>query len=159
MAEAFSAGILLFRRGKEGVEVLVGHMGGPFWARKDLGAWSVPKGGYVPGEEEARAAAGREFVEELGVPVPEGEWIALGEVEYGSGSKRKTVQVWAIEADLDPAVIEPGTFEMEWPPRSGKTAAFPEIDRVAWFGLDTAGEKLTKGQAPFVQRLAELLGG
>ncbi|MEV6275078.1 NUDIX domain-containing protein [Nocardia sp. NPDC051832] len=158
MAAAFSAGVVLFRRGEGGVEVLLGHMGGPFWARKDLGAWSIPKGEYLPGEEDAQAAARREFTEELGVPVPEGAWVELGEVAYGSGSKRKTVVAWAVEADLDPGVIVPGTFEMEWPPRSGKLAEFPEIDRAEWFGLETAREKLTKGQQPYVERLAERLG-
>ncbi|MEU8894747.1 NUDIX domain-containing protein [Nocardia sp. NPDC048505] len=158
MAETFSAGVLLFRRGAAGPEVLLAHMGGPFWARKDLGAWSLPKGEYLPDQEDAQAAARREFTEELGVAAPDGEWVELGTVSYGSGAKRKTVVAWAVEADLEPDSIVPGTFEMEWPPRSGKRAEFPEIDRVEWFDLETAAEKLTKGQQPFPGRLAELLG-
>ncbi|MGW0247734.1 NUDIX domain-containing protein [Nocardia goodfellowii] len=159
MAETYSAGVLLFRRTSEGeTEVLLGHLGGPFWARKDLGAWSIPKGEYVPGEEDSEVAARREFTEELGLPVPEGVWVPLGEVGYGSGSKRKTVVVWAVEADLDPATVVPGTFEMEWPPRSGRMAEFPEIDRVEWFELETAREKLSKGQQPYIERLAGQLG-
>ncbi|MGI5218909.1 NUDIX domain-containing protein [Nocardia sp. CA-290969] len=148
----YSAGVLLFRREPE-VHVLLGHMGGPLWARKDSGAWSIPKGEYEPVTEEARAAAGREFGEELGVPVPDGEWIALGDVRYGN----KQVTVWAVEGELDPARVVPGTFEMEWPPRSGEYRAFPEIDRVEWFDLSTAHDKLITGQQPLLPRLAERL--
>jgi predicted NUDIX family NTP pyrophosphohydrolase len=155
VAAKFSAGVLLFRRGSDGIEVLLGHMGGPLWARKDNGAWSIPKGEYDPDAEKPQDAAGREFVEELGLPVPEGEWILLGDVHYGSGGSRKQVTVWAVEGDLDPADVVPGTFEMEWPPRSGRRAAFPEIDRAAWFDLATAREKLGVGQRPFLDRLAE----
>ncbi|WP_280263775.1 NUDIX domain-containing protein [Nocardia wallacei] len=154
----FSAGVLLFRRAPE-VTVLLGHMGGPLWSRKDLGAWSIPKGEFDPDTEEDRAAAGREFTEELGLPVPDGEWIALGEVHYGSGKGKKQVRVWAVEGDLDPARVTPGTFEMEWPPRSGRTQRFPEIDRAEWFDLATAREKLGTGQRPFLQRLADRLRG
>ncbi|MFE3544408.1 NUDIX domain-containing protein [Nocardia sp. NPDC059177] len=158
MTEVFSAGVLVYRRGTAGIEVLLGHMGGPLWAKKDASAWSIPKGEYVPGEETARVAAAREFTEELGLPVPEGEWIDLGEVRYGSGGRRKTVTVWAVEGDLDPAAVVPGTFEMEWPPRSGRLSVFPEIDRADWFDPATAQDKLGKGQRPFLTRLTESLG-
>ncbi|MEU7634259.1 DUF6596 domain-containing protein [Nocardia sp. NPDC049220] len=154
VAAKHSAGVLLFRRtsGRE-VEVLIGHMGGPFWARKDLSAWSIPKGEYEPDSEDARAAAGREFTEELGLPVPDGDWIPLGGVRYGSGTKSKCLTVWAVEGDLDPADVVPGTFELEWPPRSGTIAEFPEIDRAAWFDTTTAREKLSAGQRPYLDRL------
>lgn len=147
-----SAGILLFRQGQSGIEVLLGHMGGPFWQRKDDGAWSVPKGEYEP-PEDPLAAARREFTEELGLPVPAGEPIALGSVRQPGG---KIVTVWALAGDLDPDAITPGTFEMEWPPRSGKRQSFPEIDRAAWFGLDVAEKKLVKGQRAFLEQLAQL---
>jgi predicted NUDIX family NTP pyrophosphohydrolase len=147
-----SAGILLFRRADTAVEVLLGHLGGPFWARKDAGGWSVPKGEYEP-DETPEAAARREFQEELGVPVPAGEFLPLGEIKQSSG---KVVTVWAVESDFDPAVVVPGTFEMEWPKGSGRTQEFPEIDRVAWFELDPAREKLIAGQRPFLDRLADI---
>ncbi|MTE13281.1 NUDIX domain-containing protein [Nocardia aurantiaca] len=156
MSVRYSAGVLLFRRAG-GLEVLIGHMGGPLWAKKDASAWSIPKGEYDPGEEQARDAARREFSEELGLPVPEGEWIPLGDVRYGSGSSKKQLTVWAVEGDLDPALVVPGTFELEWPPRSGRIAEFPEIDRMAWFDLATAEEKLGKGQRPYLQRLSTQL--
>ncbi len=136
-------------------EVLLGHMGGPFWAKKDAGGWSVPKGEYEP-DETPEAAARREFQEELGLPAPEGEYLPLGEVKQSGG---KVVTVWAVEGDLDPAQVVPGTFEMEWPPRSGRTQEFPEVDRAAWFGLAEAEEKLLKGQRPFLARLGDLLNG
>ncbi|MEV6099262.1 NUDIX domain-containing protein [Nocardia sp. NPDC051981] len=158
MSLRFSAGVLLFRR-TTGLEVLIGHMGGPLWAKKDAAAWSIPKGEYEPTEEQPRDAARREFGEELGLPVPDGEWIPLGDVQYGSGSSKKQVTVWAVEGDLDPEQVVPGTFEMEWPPRSGRIAEFPEIDRVAWFDLDTAHEKLGKGQRPYLDRLREHRAG
>ncbi|MBB5918718.1 putative NUDIX family NTP pyrophosphohydrolase [Nocardia transvalensis] len=154
----YSAGVLLFRRAPE-VRVLLGHMGGPLWSRKDLGAWSIPKGEYEPESEDSRVAARREFTEELGLPVPEGAWIELGEVRYGSGASKKQVLVWAVEGELDPARVNPGTFEMQWPPRSGRMQEFPEIDRAEWFDLDTARDKLGKGQRPFLERLAERLTG
>lgn len=144
-----SAGILLFRQGQSDIEVLLGHMGGPFWARKDDGAWSIPKGEYEP-PEDAAAAARREFTEELGLPVPPGELIDLGSVTQPHG---KIVTVWALAGDLDPGAIEPGTFELEWPPRSGRRQQFPEIDRAAWFDLDGATPKLVNGQRPFLDRL------
>ncbi|MBB1154043.1 MULTISPECIES: NUDIX domain-containing protein [Amycolatopsis] len=146
-----SAGVLVYRRGAGGVEVLLAHMGGPFWAKKDLGAWSLPKGEIEEGEE-AEGAARREFAEELGVPVPDGEWVALGEVRQSG----KVVTAWAVEGDLDPADVVPGVFEMEWPPRSGVMREFPEVDRVEWVSLEVAREKLVKGQRGFLDRVAGL---
>ncbi len=147
-----SAGLLLFRRGADlGIEVLLGHMGGPFYARRDAGAWTVPKGEYEP-DEPAWDAARREFQEELGLPPPDGEAVPLGEIRQTNG---KIVTAWAVEADLDPATISPGTFLMEWPPKSGQTREFPELDRVAWFGLDGARAVIVKAQAAFLDRLAE----
>lgn len=146
-----SAGLLLFRRTEAGLEVLLGHMGGPFFARRDAGAWTVPKGEYE-GDEPAWEAARREFQEELGLPPPDGEAVPLGEVEQAGG---KIVTVWAVEADLDPAAVVPGTFLMEWPPRSGRTREFPELDRVAWLGVDRAREVIVRAQAAFLDRLAE----
>lgn len=151
MRGARSAGLLLFRHTGQGIEVLLGHMGGPFFARRDSGAWTVPKGEYDPGEP-AWEAARREFQEELGVPPPEGEALPLGEVRQSGG---KTVTAWAVEADLDPAAAVPGTFEMEWPPRSGRIREFPELDRVAWFPLDRAREVIVGAQTAFLDRLAE----
>ncbi|RDI63799.1 NUDIX domain-containing protein [Nocardia pseudobrasiliensis] len=150
----YSAGVLVYRRRPE-IEVLLGHMGGPLWARKDDGAWSIPKGEYEPDEEQPRAAAAREFTEELGLPVPAGEWVPLGEVRYSSG--RKQVVVWAVEGDLDTARVVPGTFEMEWPPRSGRLQQFPEIDRAEWFDPETARAKLSAGQRPLIDRLVAAL--
>ncbi|MFF4760896.1 NUDIX domain-containing protein [Streptomyces sp. NPDC001292] len=146
-----SAGLLLFRRSGDGLEVLLGHMGGPFFARRDAGAWTVPKGEYDP-EEPAWEAARREFQEELGLPPPDGEAVPLGEVRQTNG---KTVTAWAVEGDLDPATVVPGTFLMEWPPRSGRTQEFPELDRVAWLGLDRAREVIVTAQTAFLDRLAE----
>jgi predicted NUDIX family NTP pyrophosphohydrolase len=151
-----SAGILLFRRTGGGtdtdVEVLLGHMGGPFWARRDAAAWSVVKGEYEP-DEGPQAAARREFTEELGLPVPDGELLPLGEVRQAGG---KVVTAWALEGDLDPAAVVPGTFTLEWPRGSGTLREFPELDRVAWFGPAQAREKIVKGQLPFLDRLAAL---
>ncbi|WP_210586093.1 NUDIX domain-containing protein [Streptomyces sp. GESEQ-35] len=149
-----SAGLLLFRHSDRGLEVLLGHMGGPFFARRDAGAWTVPKGEYEP-DETAWDAARREFQEELGLPPPDGEAIGLGEVTQ---TNRKIVTVWAIEADLDPQAIVPGTFRMEWPPRSGQTQEFPELDRVEWFALDRARAVIVTAQAAFLDRLAEHSG-
>lgn len=152
--ERRSAGLLLFRTtGGSGFEVLIGHMGGPFWAGRESAAWSVPKGEYGP-EEAASAAARREFGEEFGHPAPDGVWLALGEARQSGG---KTVTVWAMEADLDPAAAVPGTFTMEWPRGSGVQQEFPEIDRFAWCTPEVAVERLVKGQRVFVDRLRELL--
>ncbi|MER7087142.1 NUDIX domain-containing protein [Streptomyces rochei] len=146
-----SAGLLLHRPGAEGAEVLLGHMGGPFYARRDAGAWTIPKGEYDPAEP-AWEAARREFEEELGLPPPEGEAVPLGEVRQAGG---KVVTAWAVAADLDPATVAPGTFRMEWPPRSGRIVEFPELDRVAWFRVDRAREVIVRAQAAFLDRLAE----
>ncbi|MEV4033335.1 NUDIX domain-containing protein [Streptomyces umbrinus] len=146
-----SAGLLLFRRTDHGVEVLLGHMGGPFFARRDAGAWTVPKGEYEP-DETAWDAARREFQEELGLPPPDGDPIPLGEVTQ---TNRKVVTVWAIEADLDVTTMVPGTFTMEWPPRSGRIQEFPELDRAEWLTLDRAQALLVKAQTTFLDRLAE----
>ncbi|WJV51073.1 NUDIX domain-containing protein [Streptomyces flavofungini] len=150
-----SAGLLLHRRTGPAAEVLIGHMGGPFWARRDEAAWSIPKGEYGD-EEEPLAAAAREFEEELGLPAPDGPYQPLGEVRQAGG---KTVTVWAVEADLDPDAVVPGTFRMEWPRGSGRVEEFPELDRVAWFPLDRAADKLVAGQRVFLERLAGLSGG
>ncbi|MDQ1043523.1 NUDIX domain-containing protein [Streptomyces sp. V4I2] len=146
-----SAGMLLFRRTGHGPEVLLGHMGGPFFARRDAGAWTVPKGEYDP-DEPAWDAARREFQEELGLPPPDGEAVPLGEIRQTGG---KVVTAWAVEADLDPATVTPGTFRMEWPAKSGQIQEFPEIDRVEWFDLDRARSVIVKAQAAFLDRLAE----
>jgi predicted NUDIX family NTP pyrophosphohydrolase len=147
-----SAGILLFRRAS-GLEVLLGHLGGPLWAKKDVGGWSAPKGLLEPGED-AEAAARREFAEELGLPVPLGPLLPLGDARQPSG---KVVTLWALEGDLNPADVRPGTFSMEWPPRSGRMQSFPELDRVAWFDADSARERIASGQRVFLERLAAAL--
>ncbi|WP_433282397.1 NUDIX domain-containing protein [Pseudonocardia xinjiangensis] len=145
-----SAGLLLFRPGAAGeVEVLLGHMGGPYWARKDDAAWSVPKGEHDPGED-AQAAAEREFTEELGSPPPPGPVLELGTVRQRTG---KLITVFAREGDFDADHITPGVFELEWPPRSGTVREFPEIDRAAWFDTGTARRKLVTAQVEFVDRL------
>jgi len=144
-----SAGVLLHRTGPDGdVQVLLAHMGGPFWARKDEGAWSIPKGEHPP-EEDARAAARREFAEELGSPAPDGELRDLGTVRSGN----KVIAAFALVGDLDADRVVSNTFELEWPPRSGRTQTFPEVDRAAWFDLDTARRKIVKSQRPFLDRI------
>ncbi|HLZ14995.1 MAG TPA: NUDIX domain-containing protein [Candidatus Saccharimonadales bacterium] len=148
-----SAGILLYRQGPGGVEVLLVHPGGPFWAKKDLGSWSAPKGEYISGEEPL-AAAKREFAEEVGAPPPTGDYLDLGAVKQSSG---KAVQLFAVAGDFDLERFHSNTFTMEWPPKSGVQQEFPECDRVAWVPLATAATKLVKGQAPFIGRLAEHL--
>jgi predicted NUDIX family NTP pyrophosphohydrolase len=148
-----SAGILLYRAVRGTTEVLLVHPGGPFWARRDAGAWSVPKGEYEHGEE-GRAAALREFEEETGTTLPPGDLIDLGTVKQKGG---KVVSAWAAEGDLDADAIRSNTFTMEWPPRSGRTSEFPEIDRAGWFDADTARAKLVAAQAAFVDRLLERL--
>ena len=154
MAGKRSAGILLFRRTGDGLEVLLGHMGGPLWARRDEAAWSLPKGEYLA-DEEPLAAARREFVEELGIPVPAVQLVELGEVRQASG---KLVTAWAGESDLDLAGFAPGSFEMEWPRGSGRSRFFPEIDRVDWFDLARGRTALIAGQRQFLDRLVALLG-
>ncbi|KAB2917100.1 MAG: NUDIX domain-containing protein [Hyphomicrobiaceae bacterium] len=143
-----SAGILLHRRRSRGIEVLLVHPGGPFWARKDEGAWSIPKGLYAPGEEPL-AAARREFAEETGAPV-EGEAHPLGAFRQPSG---KIIEAWAVEGDFDPARLASNTFAMEWPPRSGRMGTFPEVDRAAWFAPEEAARKILKGQRPILDAL------
>jgi predicted NUDIX family NTP pyrophosphohydrolase len=152
MAGKRSAGILLHRRGAGGArEVLLVHPGGPFWAKKDLGAWSIPKGEYGDGEDP-QAAALREFAEELGAPAPEGDLVDLGEVRQRAG---KIVVAWALEGDADADAIHSNTFTIEWPPRSGTMREFPEVDRAGWFALDEARERILPAQAPLLDRLAE----
>jgi predicted NUDIX family NTP pyrophosphohydrolase len=146
-----SAGVLLYRPAAGGVEVLLVHPGGPFWAKKDAGAWSIPKG-EVDDDEELRAAAAREFEEELGVALPDRDLIELGEVKQKSG---KVVTAFALEHDLDATAVHSNAFTLEWPPRSGQTREFPEIDRAGWFGPEEAREKLVPAQAEFVDRLLE----
>jgi predicted NUDIX family NTP pyrophosphohydrolase len=149
-----SAGLLLYRSFPGDLEVLLGHMGGPLWARRDDAGWSIPKGEYEP-DEPARSAAYREFVEELGLPVPSGELLDLGELRQPSG---KIITVWGLGADLDLRGFDPGTFEMEWPRGSGRVQRYPEIDRAAWLDIATARRKLVSGQRPFLDRLLEKLG-
>jgi predicted NUDIX family NTP pyrophosphohydrolase len=148
-----SAGILLHRDGIGGTEVLLVHPGGPFWARKDLGAWSIPKGEVDEGEDP-RACALREFAEETGTRLPETALDDLGSVKLKSG---KLVLAFAVAGDLDAATVRSNTFELEWPPRSGRRRQFPEIDRAEWFGLDDARAKLNPAQSELVDRLAALL--
>jgi predicted NUDIX family NTP pyrophosphohydrolase len=148
-----SAGILLWRLRKGAVEVLLAHNGGPYWARKDHGHWTIPKGEVEAGEELS-AVARREFAEETGHDVPDGPLIDLGQIRQKSG---KVVLGWAVEGDLDPATAVSNTYEMEWPPRSGQTQAFPEIDRVEWFDLEEARSRLKEAQVPFLDRLEEAL--
>jgi predicted NUDIX family NTP pyrophosphohydrolase len=148
-----SAGILLFRRRDNGLDVLLVHPGGPFFARRDAGAWSIPKGRYEE-DEEPLACARREFAEELGSPCPDGPALELGEIRQRNG---KRVTAWAVEGDLDADAITSNTFMIEWPPRSGRQQEFPEVDRAAWFGLNAAREKLLAAQTPLLDRLAERL--
>jgi predicted NUDIX family NTP pyrophosphohydrolase len=144
-----SAGLLLHRTREGVLEVLLVHPGGPFWARKDAGAWSIPKGEYQDGDDPL-ACARREFEEELGTPPPDGDVTELGTIKQSGG---KQVTAFAVEGDLDPDAIESNTFEMEWPPRSGRRQEFPEVDRAAWFGLDAAREKLNPAQCALLDRL------
>ena len=137
------------------VEVLLAHLGGPFWARKDGGAWSLPKGEYGPGED-AFTAARREFQEEMGSPAPDVAYAELGGVVQTGG---KVVTAWAAESDFDAAGIVSNTFDLEWPRGSGRLQSFPEVDRAAWFTIDDARPKLGKGQRPFLDRLLESLAG
>ena len=149
-----SAGLLLYRRGVDGYDVLIGHPGGPFWARKDEAAWSIPKGEYTD-DEDPWAAAQREFVEEIGLPVPEGPRVALPPVKQSGG---KIVTAFAVAADLDVTDSVSNTFELEWPKGSGTIKEFPEMDRVAWFSVADAYVKLLKGQRPLLDHLMAHLG-
>jgi predicted NUDIX family NTP pyrophosphohydrolase len=144
-----SAGLVLFRKRDGTLQVLLGHMGGPYWTHKDEGAWSIPKGELSEGED-ALPGALREYTEELGHPPPDGPVIELGEIRQRAG---KRLVAFAVEGDFDPAQLKPGTFELEWPPHSGRRQAFPEIDRVAWIDLATAKRKIVQGQARLLDRL------
>ncbi len=154
-----SAGILLYRMVDGGaearIEVLLGHMGGPFWARKDAGAWTIPKGEHEP-DEDPFVAARREFEEETGVRLPASDSVDLGEVRQSGG---KVVQAWAVEGDVDAATLASNTFELEWPPKSGQTVTLPELDRFEWFDLETARSKIIAAQAGLLDRLARQLWG
>ena len=147
-----SAGVLLYRKTRAGVEVLLVHPGGPFWAKKDAGAWSIPKGLADEGEDLIEAAK-REFLEETGMAA-EGAFLDLGAHRQPGG---KTVVAFACEGDIDPASLKSNTFALEWPPRSGRTAEFPEVDRAAWFSVDEARMKIHKGQKPIIAALVERL--
>ncbi len=149
-----SAGILLYRiTAAAVVQVLIGHMGGPFWEKKDKGAWSIPKGEYDP-DEGAFKAALREFEEELGLPPPEGDFVELGSVKQASG---KVLTVWTLQADFDATKAVSNMFDMEWPRGSGQVKSYPEIDRAAWFDLSIAREKVVKGNVEFLDRLMQKL--
>ena len=148
-----SAGLLPYRRNAQGPELLIAHMGGPFWARKDAGAWTIIKGEYE--DETPIEAARREYEEETGHSPPDGPFLPLGERQLRSG---KLLTIWAVEADFDPANLRPGTFEMEWPPWSGRRQRFPEIDRVEWCSPAEARRLLTGSQTTFVDRLLTILG-
>jgi predicted NUDIX family NTP pyrophosphohydrolase len=159
MMPKFSAGLLPYRsmggRETRQIEVFLVHPGGPFWAKKDDGAWSIVKGEYDPAiESDATQVASREFREETGQEPPPGEWIALGEVRQPSG---KRILAWAVLGDVNAHAIVSNTFQMEWPPKSGKTASFPEVDQGAWFSLHTASTKILRGQLAFLDALTRLL--
>jgi predicted NUDIX family NTP pyrophosphohydrolase len=148
-----SAGILLYKYTGKIIQVLLVHPGGPFWAKRDLGVWSIPKGELEEGEAPTLAAK-REFFEEVGQKVPAGDLISLGEAKQASG---KVVYVWALQADLDVTDIKSNTFKTEWPPKSGVMQEFPENDRAAWFDLNIAKQKLFPYQSALIDRLAEYL--
>jgi predicted NUDIX family NTP pyrophosphohydrolase len=151
-----SAGLVLYRRRGGGLEVMLVHPGGPFWAKKDLGAWSIPKGEIDPGEEsDPLLVARREFAEETGQAI-DGEFIPLKEIRQAGG---KIVRAWAVEGELDVSRIESNSFEMEWPPRSGKFRSFPEVDRGAWFALAEAKERILPSQRPLLEQVEALLEG
>ena len=147
-----SAGILLFRRSDGALELLLVHPGGPFWARKDEGAWSIPKGEYDEAQDP-QAAALREFEEETGQPLPVADYARLIELGSARQSGGKVVTAWAAEGDLDADKVVSNTFELEWPPRSGRLQTFPEVDRAGWFSVDEARVKLLRGQLPFIDAL------
>jgi predicted NUDIX family NTP pyrophosphohydrolase len=147
-----SAGVLVYRRRGDGIEVFLAHPGGPFWAKKDLGAWSIPKGEFLD-DETPLDAARREFAEETGQPIS-GEFRALTPHKSPGG---KMIHAFAVEGDVDAAKVESNLFEMEWPPHSGRMQSFPEVDRGAWFGIDAARQRLTKGQLPILDELVARL--
>ena len=152
MAGTSSAGLLLYRIRHAAIEVLLVHPGGPYWKTKDDGAWSIPKGEFSPAEDPL-VAARREFFEETGVAI-EGDLRALKPIQQPGG---KIVHAWAVEGDLDPTTIVSNTFEIGWPPRSGRLQSFPEIDRAAWFALPEATRKILRGQVPLLEELAQML--
>jgi len=147
-----SAGLLMYRRRKETIEVFLVHPGGPFWSKKDFGAWSIPKGEYLA-DDDPLVAAKREFVEETGLQ-PGTSFIELTPIQQAGG---KVVRAWAFEGDADPTVITSNTFSMEWPPHSGEQQTFPEVDRAAWFSIEEAAQRILKGQVPFLVELQRLL--
>ena len=147
-----AAGILLYRQTPQGLEVLLAHPGGPLWAKKDLGAWTIPKGQFVD-DESALEAARREFAEEMGSPA-KGEFAELGSIKQPSG---KVVYAFAAESDFEVATVRSNLFTLEWPPRSGRKGQFPEVDRAAWFSIEEARKRILKGQEPFIDRLLILL--
>jgi predicted NUDIX family NTP pyrophosphohydrolase len=149
-----SAGILMYRRSSRGIELLLAHPGGPFWASKDQGAWSIPKGEYDQ-SEDALIAAKREFAEELGSALPARPFLDLGAIKQPS---RKVITAFAVEGDFDPAALVSNHFELEWPPKSGRKQSFAEIDSAQWFSPSEAREKIQPGQAEFIDRLLEYLG-
>jgi predicted NUDIX family NTP pyrophosphohydrolase len=150
-----SAGILVYRRTRDEILVLLVHPGGPFWSKRDLGAWSIPKGEY-DADEEPEAAARREFAEEMGAEAPKGPLLPLGELRQKAG---KLVMTFAVEGGFDVAALRSNTFEMEWPPRSKRVQSFPEVDRAEWFTLPVARQKIIDGQRPFLDRLESICGG
>jgi predicted NUDIX family NTP pyrophosphohydrolase len=147
-----AAGILLYRRGAKGLEVLLAHPGGPLWARKDYGSWTLPKGQFTDGELPLDAAK-REFEEEMGSK-PGGTFVPLGTLKQPSG---KVIHAWAAESDFDVTTVKSNLFAMEWPPKSGRMGEFPEVDRAGWFSIEEARLKILKGQQPFLDRLLALL--
>jgi predicted NUDIX family NTP pyrophosphohydrolase len=148
-----SAGLLMYRLHEKAIEVFLVHPGGPFWSKKDLGAWSIPKGEYRRNEDPL-AAAQREFAEETGVQPGQPSFIELAPATQSGG---KAIRAWAFEGDADPATIVSNTFSMEWPPRSGQQQTFPEVDRAAWFSIEEATERILKGQIPLLSELQRLL--
>jgi predicted NUDIX family NTP pyrophosphohydrolase len=149
MVPKTSAAVLLYRRRRHEVEVLLVHPGGPFWAKKDLGAWSIPKGEFNPGEGDGLLVARREFEEETGQPI-DGDFIPLEPIRQRGG---KVVQAWAVEGDLDVARLKSNSFTMEWPPRSGKFRSFPEVDRAEWFAIAEAKERILQSQRGLLEQL------
>ena len=149
-----SAGLIVYRKTGDGTEVLIAHMGSPWWAKKDAGAWSIPKGEYLEGDDP-KANAKREFKEELGQEVPPGNWLELGTIEQ---KNNKTVIAWAVEGDLDISHTTSNQVTIEWPPRSGKTQEYSEIDRAVYFPLNVAAQKLVPAQVELLERLAQKLG-
>ena len=150
---AKSAGILVYKRAADGIRVFLVHPGGPFWAKKDQGAWSIPKGEFEEGEEGLTAAR-REFLEEVGQKI-DGDFVALTPIRQPGG---KMVYAWAVEGDVDADNVKSNDFEMEWPPKSGRKQRFPEVDRGAWFALDEARSRIMTGQRPILEELATLVG-